>query len=129
MYGVILDLLDKVLKLENDAEAFGFKWENAEQIMQQIQSECLEIEEHLHEPSASQARLQEEIGDLLHAVLSLCVFCKMSPKETLDQTLNKFERRYLTVKHLAQLEGKSTLIGQSFEELMHFWDKAKTMVG
>ena len=69
-------LLDKVVLLEQEADAFGFRWETTDQIMAQIESECAEISEHLHAgfAQANQAELQEEIGDLLHAVFSLCVF-------------------------------------------------------
>ena len=42
-----MDLLEKVVILEDDASQFGFRWETAEQIMKQIQSECAEIKEHL----------------------------------------------------------------------------------
>ncbi len=115
-------------KLELDADEFGFRWENTRQIMQQIQSECVEIEEHLGVNLANQAALQEEIGDLLHAVFSLCVFCKFEPQETLRATLAKFERRLLAVKQLANADGKATLAGHSFAELMQYWDQAKILV-
>ena len=124
-----MNLLEKVKKLELDAEKFGFCWENTGQIMQQIQSECVEVEEHLGVNSANQAALQEEIGDLLHAVFSLCVFCKFEPQETLHATLAKFERRLEAVKQLAAADGKSTLAGHSFAELMKYWDEAKVLVG
>ena len=70
-----MSLLEKIVTLEHDADAFGFRWETPEQIMAQIESECVEIHEHLHGgfEHANQAELQEEIGDLLHAVFSLCV--------------------------------------------------------
>lgn len=121
-----MDLLDKAVRLEQEADTFGFKWETTAQIMQQIRSECVEITEHLDQPTR-QGALQEEIGDLLHAVLSLCVFCKLSPQETLQKTLNKFERRLMFVKQFAHAEGKSHLNGQPFTELMRFWDQAKAM--
>lgn len=127
-----MDLLDKVLHLENDAADFGFRWERSEQIMAQIQSECEEIREHLEQQdsgSHSRESLQEEIGDLLHAVFSLCVFCNFSPRETLEQTLTKFERRMTAVKHIAEKEGLNTLEGKSFEELMQVWGRAKNLVG
>ena len=64
-----MNLLDKVVALENTASEFGFEWETTDQIMKQIQSECAEINEHLGLGiAANQAALQEEIGDLLHAV-------------------------------------------------------------
>ena len=126
-----MDLLDKVVVLEDDASKFGFRWETTEQIMAQIQSECLEINEHLGNGTAqaNQAELQEEIGDLLHAVFSLCVFCNLSPRNTLEQTLTKFERRLNAVKEITQKRGLDSLNGFSFDELMAIWGQAKMRVG
>ena len=123
-------LLDKVLALENEASAFGFQWESTDQIMAQIQSECVEINEHLTHgiAKANQVELQEEKGDLLHAVFSLCVFCQFSPEETLINTLTKFERRLNAVKTIAQEQGFTTLNGYPFEQLMVIWAQAKERV-
>jgi hypothetical protein len=55
-----MELLDKISALEEEASQFGFKWQHAAQIMNQIHSECDEIKEHLdHDPSkANQTALQ-----------------------------------------------------------------------
>lgn len=121
-----MNLLKKVESLEHVADEFGFRWEHAGQIMAQIESECLEITEHLHDDSNKQL-LQEEIGDLLHAVFSLCVFCKFSPEETLQQALDKFEKRLNCVKDLARKKGLSNLNGFSFDKLMALWNEAKQL--
>ncbi len=122
-----MPLLEKIVKLENEAVNFGFKWENTTQIMDQIRSECDEVSEVLqnaeHDPSKK--NLEEEIGDLMHAVFSLCVFCKLSPQATLEKTLVKFERRLSAVKQLANAQGLITLENHSFDELMTYWNKAK----
>lgn len=125
------NLLEKVLTLEVEAAEFGFCWETPAQIMVQIQSECDEINEHFHEgiSEANTRDLQEEIGDLLHAAFSLCIFCGFSPKETLEKTLNKFERRMKAVKSIAGEQGLTTLEGQNFEDLMQVWKQAKERVG
>lgn len=130
MYLDDLDLLEKVAVLEKDASNFGFAWETPAQIMAQIQSECLEVNEHLSVgiEKANQEALQEEIGDLLHAVFSLCVFCDLSPKETLQQTLIKFERRLNAVKAITEEQGLANLKGRSFDDLMLIWQEAKTRV-
>lgn len=126
-----MDLLDKVVTLEDGASEFGFKWETASQIMQQIQSECVEIKEHLGDnfSSDNSEKLQEEIGDLLHAAFSLCVYCNFNPRETLEQTLAKFERRLNAVKEITQMQGLSNLNGVPFDDLMAIWDQAKVRVG
>jgi len=126
-----MDLLKKTLDLELAASDFGFSWENTGQIMAQIQSECIEINEHLDEgvKLTNLPALQEEIGDLLHAVFSLCIFCKLNPRETLEKTLAKFERRLNAVIKLTEERGLTNLNGHSFDELMRAWESAKQLVG
>lgn len=126
-----MELLDKISALEEEASQFGFKWQSADQIMNQIHSECDEIKEHLneHPDKTNQMDLQEEIGDLLHAVFSLCVYCKLNPRVTLGQSLTKFERRLRAVKLIAEDRELTNLDGLAFDELMHIWDKAKELVG
>lgn len=80
-------------------------------------------------PKANQTALQEEIGDLLNAVFSLCIFCKLSPRVTIGQSLTKFERRLRAVKLIAEERELINLEGLPFDELMHIWDKAKELVG
>lgn len=121
-----MNLLERVEKLEKEASEFGFQWEVSAQIMEQIKSECFEIAEHLEaEEVAEKEALQEEVGDLLHAVFSLCVFLGFSPEETLEKTLAKFERRLQAVKDIAKAKGLSNLKGHSFEALMVIWQEAK----
>ena len=126
-----MNVLEKIVALEHSADEFGFRWETTNQIMDQIHSECVEINEHLNNglEQANQAELQEEMGDLLHAVFSLCVFCKLNPTDTLEKTLEKFERRLNAVKKLTQDGGLTDLNGHSFDELMHIWRQAKLLVG
>lgn len=123
-------MLKKLAELELDADHFGFQWENPHQIMAQIQSECLEINEHLSQVTdENRLKLQEEIGDLLHAAFSLCLFCKFDPEDTLKNSIDKFERRLNAVKSITEENGIATLNGYAFDELMRFWDAAKKRVG
>ena len=123
-----MEIFKKLTMLENEDENFGFKWENAKQIVTQIRSELLEIEAHL-EKLADKNQLQEEVGDLLHAAFSLCVFLKFDPNETVKNSVDKFERRFKATKQLANDSGLKDLNGQTFDTLMAFWDKAKEHVG
>ncbi len=122
-----MKLLKKIETLENEAAEFGFAWETPDQILQQIQSECMEVKEHLG--TENRAELQEEIGDLMHAVFSLCVFCKLDPIKTLEQTTEKFARRLREVKIISKENKLENLKGQSFAELMAIWQQAKKRVG
>ena len=125
-----MHLIEKIVKLEHEAADFGFAWEKASQVIEQIQSECDEVKAHLQQDSLEhKAALKEEIGDLMHAVFSLCVFCELDATETLSQALEKFERRFNTVKSMAKARGLTNLKNYAFDELMDFWSEAKNKVG
>jgi uncharacterized protein YabN with tetrapyrrole methylase and pyrophosphatase domain len=123
------DVFKKLELLEKQAAEFGFAWPNENTIIRQIISECEEIQQELtHDPLmvSSKNKLQEEIGDLLHAAFSLCVFCGFDAQETLDNSVNKFERRFVAVKQLAAKSYMVDLKGLPFAKLMEFWEQAKT---
>ena len=117
-------IFDDVDNLEKEAVLFGLQWETKAQIMAQIRNECLEIEEHLEAKDKRDA-LQDEIGDLMHAVFSLCTYCNFDTELTLRKSLNKFEYRLNAMKVITKEHGLDNLQGKSFDELMHYWDLAK----
>ncbi len=119
-----MTIFDDIEHLEHEAVEFGLQWETTDQIMAQIRNECLEIEEHLHSSEQRDA-LQDEIGDLLHAAFSLCVYSNFDPETTLRKSLDKFEHRLNAMKDIAKEQGLSDLRGKSFDELMQYWDQAK----
>lgn len=121
-----MSLLEKVTEAEKKADAFGFRWENTDQIFDQILSECQEIKEELR--IQNKRKLQDELGDLIHATLSLCLFCGFSLEETLEKNLNKFNNRMDKVIFHAKKEGYNTLQGQPTEILMKFWNKSKETI-
>jgi uncharacterized protein YabN with tetrapyrrole methylase and pyrophosphatase domain len=116
-------LLKQVEKQELAAKEFGFYWENFHQLIEQIQNECIEVQEAWDKENIP--HLQEEVGDLIQAAISLAVFCKLDPRETLSKSIEKFQRRYDEVVHLAHSEGHKNLHKQSFETLMDYWNRAK----
>lgn len=116
-------LLKQVEQQEIEAEKFGFYWESFDQLMEQIQSECLEIHEAWHHQEL--IHLQEEIGDLIQAAISLAIFCKLDPQETLRKSIKKFQLRFNTVVKMAQQDGHDSLHQQPLEVLMDYWNRAK----
>lgn len=116
--------LQQLIKLEKEVRDFGFDWPDIHTIIRQAQSECLEIEEVIEKQESSE-RLQEEISDLLHTAISLCLFAGFSVEETLGNVVKKFSGRMDKVRLLAEQQGLSTLKGQSFEFMLTLWDKAK----
>lgn len=118
-------LLKQVEEQEKIARQFGFYWERFDQLIEQIQSECKEVQQAWQKNDRE--NLQEEIGDLLQAAACLAVFCELDPQETLRKSVKKFQRRYDNVVKLAQSEGYSDLKNQPFELLISYWKRAKKL--
>lgn len=113
-----MNIIEHLTQLEHSAADFGFKWETAEQIIHQIKSEIKEVNAHIID--GDRVKLKDEIGDLMHAVFSLCIFCQFQPEETLNDAVKKFSRRFFEVKRLAENNGLKHLNQHRFEELMRY---------
>lgn len=126
-YEEMMDIFKRLTSIEKQADDFGFMWSNTAQIFEQIQSECEEIKDSLAQ-LGDRFHLQEEMGDLIHAVFSLCLFMEFDPEETCLKSVEKFEKRFAELKRLAHAAGFETLKGQTFDVLIHFWKQAKEKV-
>ena len=71
-----------------------------------------------------QADIDEELGDLLFAVVNLSRFVHSEPEEALTRASDKFLRRFSGVERLAQERGID-MKSSSLEELDKLWDEVK----
>ncbi len=118
--------LDELIFLEKDARNFGFDWPNKETIIDQAISECEEIRDALHKKESLE-RVQEEIGDLLHTAISLCLFACFDVEETLKKTCEKFSSRMSKLKEETHKNDLKDLKGQSVEFSLSLWEKIKKL--
>ena len=119
------DLFDKIIEQEKQALDFGFYWENDRQLFEQIKSECEEIKEAILNKNT--AHLKEEVGDLINAAISLCIFFNLDPLDTLNESINKFQKRYEALIYLVKKDGLHDLKGKSTDVLLNYWHKAKAI--
>lgn len=121
-----MDIWQRLIDLEQKASDFGLTWPDAMTILEQIESECREIREQLNETKQDQALLSGEIGDLMHAVMSLSWFCGFDSYQVLEQSCDKFDMRLQMMKSIAKEQGMEHMKDKSFIELMKLWQDAKT---
>jgi len=122
-----MQIWQRLASLEKESEEFGLAWPNALEILSQIESECREIREHFEAGDYKSSALQQEIGDLMHAVMSLSWFCGFDSLATLSSSCDKFALRLNTMKMIAQEHGLQNVKHYSFDELMLLWKKAKNL--
>src|SRR5207248_11465080 len=72
--------------------------------------------------------IEDEIGDLLFAVVNLARKLEIDPRGALERANEKFQRRFEQVEQLAQARGIE-LGRASLEDLDRLWDEVKTVEG
>jgi len=132
-YQSILDDVPAVLpgllraeKLQKRCKNEGFDWDNIQDVEAKVAEELQEVSDELHASSAafSQEKVEEEMGDLLFAVVNLARHAKVKPEMALDKANRKFERRFRGVEQALVFQGKS-LHEASLEEMDALWDQIK----
>ena len=100
-----LPALQKAQRVQARAARVGFDWERIADVIAKVEEETSETREAIAGGDA--ARIREELGDLLFAVVNLTRFCKVEAEEALQATVAKFMRRFGEVERRVREEGKS----------------------
>ena len=119
-----LPALMQANKVSTKAVKEGFKWPDLETLWQCVTSEFDELHESI-ETKETLARQEEELGDLLFAVVSLAGHLKIDPEVALFKATQKFITRYKMLKTLTH----KNITEHSYEELDNLWREAKQKTG
>lgn len=124
-----LPALLEAYQLTRRAANIGFDWENIEGVLEKLEEEILELREAFRQPQKSglQAKVEEELGDLLFAVVNVARFVGADPELALKRANAKFAARF------QWMEGKARERGRRFaevprDEMEKLWDQAKLSV-
>ena len=112
------------LKVSKKAAKVGFDWENADQIFAKIDEEIAELKAALNQKD--EENIQEEIGDLLFAVVNLSRRLGVEPETALKKTNRKFRKRFKFIEDELKTSGKK-LEESNLEEMDNLWNKSKTV--
>ncbi len=113
--GVALALpaLERAAKLQKRAARTGFDWPDIEGPKDKIKEELDEIAD------APPEELEEEVGDLLFAVVNFARHLNVDPEEALRKANRKFERRFRAI------EATPGFGSMSLDEMEAIWVAAK----
>jgi MazG family protein len=117
-----LPALARAEKLQKRASRVGFDWGAPAPILDKIAEEIGELRAEL--PTADKARLSDELGDVLFAVVNLARHLGIGPETALRGTNAKFERRFGEIERRLRADGKRPE-DSSLEEMEALWQAAK----
>ncbi len=121
-----LPALHRAQRLQDRAAGVGFDWPDVDGPALKVEEELAEVREQLARPQDASARdaLEDELGDLLFAVVNLCRRANVHAAVALDRANQKFVRRFEGIERLAAERGVA-LASLDLAGLDALWDEVK----
>ncbi len=118
-----LPALLRAQRVQEKAAAVGFDFPLPDDALAKVYEEVGELRE-LAGAGAGPARLEEEFGDVLFALVNYARFVGVTPENALRTTIAKFSRRFRHVEARLAEAGRTT-DEATLEEMDAWWDEAK----
>ncbi len=117
-----LPALTQAQRLGEAAARLGFDWPSVEGALEKVEEEWQEFRRALTLPP--DPAWEEELGDLLFALVNVARFLKIDSENALRRTVYKFIKRFHVVERTLAKEGK-TPESATLEEMEDIWQAAK----
>ncbi len=116
----------RAVKLQSRAARVGFDWPDTAQVIAKLHEEIEEVRVELATaPSPERdARLEDEIGDLLFVAANLARHARVDVGSALRHANLKFERRFRAMEALASADGTS-MPALTLEQQEALWTRVK----
>ncbi|MBU5439291.1 nucleoside triphosphate pyrophosphohydrolase [Tissierella sp. MSJ-40] len=111
-------------KVQEKAAEIGFDWNSVDGALDKVIEEYKEVIEAINDFGGGDRRTEEELGDLLFAVVNVCRFLDVNPEVALNRTVNKFIHRFEIMEEKSKIIGKK-LEEMTLEEMDELWNAAK----
>lgn len=114
---------ERAMKISTEAASVGFDWENPMDVLDKIVEELAEIRMAFREEEPD-LHVEEEVGDLFFALVNFCRKMQFDPAHTFNAGVQKFERRFESLRNLVEQSGKS-MSDLNSQELEAMWRTVK----
>src|SRR5215213_4218086 len=125
-----LPALHRAFRLQDRAAGVGFDWPDTKGPAEKVEEELAEVRAevaagaHAASYGVPDPKLEEELGDLLFAVVNLCRKLGVHPSLALDKANVKFAGRFQGIERLARERGVEVR-SAGLEVLDALWDEVK----
>jgi MazG family protein len=117
-----LPALLRASRLQEKASKVGFDWKDKQDVWNKVEEEMQEF--RAAERTGNKAEMENELGDLLFAVVNYARFIHINPELALRKTNEKFTKRFQGIEESLRRQGK-TLEQTSLEEMDQLWNRQK----
>ena len=118
-----LPALQRAQKAQSKVARVNFDWTELADVIGKVEEELGELKEAIE--SKDDQAIEDEVGDLLFAVVNLARKCKLDAETTLQAATDKFVRRFNLLEDKLKAQGKK--LGEvDLAELDEIWNRIKT---
>ncbi len=121
-----LPALTAALRMTQRAAGVGFDWKTPGDVLAKVREELAEVDEAMAE--GERARCQDEVGDLLFAIVNLTRHLGIDPEAAMAGANGKFRRRFEAVE-ATFTNHPGGLAEATLEEMEQAWRQAKSIEG
>jgi nucleoside triphosphate diphosphatase len=121
---VNLPALARAQKIQKRASRVGFDWGDASPALDKVEEEVRELRAELTGKNTPRERVEDEIGDLLFAVVNVGRLAGADAETALRRATLKFERRFRRIEALLRARGK-TPEQSDLAEMDALWNDVK----
>lgn len=118
-----LPAMTRSVKLQKRAARVGFDWPEIAPVFDKVSEELGELQEEIAQGD-TQARIEEEMGDLLFACTNLARHAHVEPETALRHANRKFERRFMQMEAKAKQDGLA-LADLDLDQWEQLWERVK----
>lgn len=116
-----LPALLRAEKLQATAAKLGFDWPDVTGVIEKIEEELAELKAEI--AAGNQAAAQNELGDIMFALVNLARHLKLDPEAAINSTNHRFTQRFNLVEEIINQQGG--FAGADFNKLEEAYQQAK----
>jgi tetrapyrrole methylase family protein / MazG family protein len=121
-----LPALFRAEKIQRRVARAGFDWADINPVLDKVEEEFQEFREAVRNNDAQNA--EEELGDILFALVNVARHKKICAEDALRLTIKKFARRFSYIEDRYAEQGRD-ILKATLEDLDTYWEESKKTVG
>jgi MazG family protein len=123
-----LPALQQAQLIQERCKRVGFDWQGPDEVLLKVAEEMEELKKEMDKPRTGnkrpRARIGEELGDLLFAVVNLCRHLNVDAEAALKDANRKFSQRFGQVEKVFARQGRE-LSAVPLAEMEAVWQQTK----